>query len=105
ETYREIETYLRKSEPQPRCAGHFSPAQLLSSIPIELVIAHAAAAHPSPPRSCLLGETGKHERGWPHIELSARPRRRNVLFRWHKQSDLDRRNRHKFLVYQSCSRH
>jgi hypothetical protein len=65
-------------------------AQLLPPVSIELVIAHAAAAHPSPPRSCLLGETWKHERGWPHIELSPRPRRRNVLFRLHNQTDLNR---------------
>ena len=75
------------------------------SIAIKLMVAYPAAAHPSPPRRRFLGESGEHKRCRPHIELSTRPRRCNVLFRRHKQPDLDRRNRHKFLVYQSCSRH
>jgi hypothetical protein len=61
-----------------------------SSIPIELVIAHAAAAHPFVPGCVFLGEAGKHECCRPHIELSAGSRRCDVLFRRHKQPDLDR---------------
>jgi len=49
--------------------------RLFPAIPIELMIAHAAAAHPSPPRSRLHGKAGKHEGCWPHVELISSPGR------------------------------
>jgi hypothetical protein len=70
--------------------NHFHPAQLLSSVAIELVIANAAAAHPSPPRSSFLGEARKHERGGPQIELSARSCGCNFLLRRRQQTDFNR---------------
>lgn len=48
---------------------NFSLTQLLSSVAIELMIAHAATTHPSPPRRIFTGEARKHKSCWPQIEL------------------------------------
>src|SRR6476646_4815060 len=45
-------------------AAVLSAVALFSAIAIELMVAHAAAAHPSPPRRVLFGKTGVHEGGW-----------------------------------------
>src|SRR5580765_6053651 len=52
-----------------------------SSIAIELMVAYPAATHPLVPGRSFLGKSREHKRCRPHIELSARPRRCNVLFR------------------------